>query len=388
MTKEYDIVIIGAGMVGLLCANLLQDSGLRIAICEVEPLKKEMISDEYDLRVSAINKNSQILLEKVGCWQTIQHYRLGCYDTMDIWEQKGEYELKFFAADSAQDYLGYIVENSILRNVLLDGLSPDIDIISPIKFTDVIEGDMVQLLAENDVRLKSALVIGADGGNSWLRSAVGIDIKTYSYQQHAIVATVKTEYSHQNTAYQCFLSTGPLAFLPLDNEYLSSIVWSIDDIEAKRLFELDVVAFSKELSQVVESRLGKCELVSLKKMFPLRMRHANEYVKPGIALIGDALRTIHPLAGQGVNLGFHDAQVLAGIIKTAFNQHKDFASLYNLKKYQRARKSETLAMIVAMEFFKQAFASERLEAARGAIIKRLNNYTWVKNFFIEQASGL
>lgn len=388
MIKEYDIVIIGAGMVGLLCANLLQDTGLRIAICEVESLKKENMGDDYDLRVSAINKNSQQLLEKIQCWSAVENQRLGCYDQMDIWESAGDYELKFFAADSAQDYLGYIVENSILRNVLLDALSPDIDIISPIKFTEVVEGDIVQLLAEDNLQLKAKLVIGADGGNSWLRCAVGIDIKTYSYQQHAIVATVKTEYSHQKTAYQCFLPTGPVAFLPLDNEYFSSIVWSVDDSEAKRLFELDAMEFSRELSRVGESRLGKCELVSFKKIFPLRMRHANDYVKPGIALVGDALRTIHPLAGQGVNLGFHDAQILAKIIKTALAQHKDFASLYNLKKYQRARKSETLAMIVAMEFFKQAFASERLKVARGAIIKRLDNYTWVKNIFIENASGI
>lgn len=390
MNQDYDIMIVGAGMVGLACARLLADTGLRIGICETQEISLPELNDDYDLRVSALNKNSQQLIQTIGCWDAIQSLRSGPYDKMHVWDQADAFQLDFSAAELAQDYLGYIVENSIIRKALHDNLPQNIEWLCPIKLTSVVEtDDRIQLITEDGQVYQTKLVIGADGGHSWLRQQVGIEVKTYPYQQQAIVATVKTALAHQQTAYQCFLTTGPLAFLPLDNAYHSSIVWSADDAFAKQLLALPKIEFAAELSAIMSSRLGSVELVSEIKFFPLHMRHANEYVKSGVALMGDAVRTIHPLAGQGVNLGFRDAMDLAAVIKTAINKKHNFASVSTLKKYQRARKSQTIAMIVAMEFFKQAFAKQgdKFSKLRNNIIGKMNRYEILKGFFAKIASG-
>ena len=241
MKTGYDIVIIGAGMVGLVCAHLLKNVGLSIAIVEAHSLTTEWPREDYDLRVSALNKHSQRLLEKMGCWQAIQSMRVGPYEQMQVFDQADEYELNFSAAAFAEDYLGYIVENSVIRHALLDRLPATIDIIAPATLQSF--ADQQLILADGTI-LQATLFIGADGGNSWFRQLAGINIKTYSYEQQAIVATVNTAKPHQQTAYQCFLPTGPVALLPFDHAYYSSLVWSADNEYASQLLSMPAAEFS------------------------------------------------------------------------------------------------------------------------------------------------
>ncbi len=386
MKTHYDITIIGAGMVGLVCAHLLKDSGLSIAVIESNSINVTWPIEGYDSRVSALNKNSKKLLDDIDCWQRIQAMRVGVYDKMNIWEQQADYQLDFNAAELADDYLGYIVENSVIRKALLDSMPDNIDMLCPIKLTAIKEQT---LIVHDGAPITSDLIIGADGSNSWTRTQCGIESKQYGYKQHAIVATVKSQQSHQQTAYQVFLPTGPLAFLPLDNVNYSSIVWSVDDDYAKQLLALQKENFDAELTKSIGNKLGNSCVVSELKSFPLYMRHANDYVKSGMALIGDAVRSIHPLAGQGVNLGFKDAQVLADTILVAQKKQQKISSLHTLKKYQRARKSQSIAMIIAMEFFKQVFSTstQHVKRLREKTIQTINKQQLLKQFFSKVASG-
>jgi 2-octaprenylphenol hydroxylase len=387
MQKNYDIIIVGAGMVGLMLAQLLKNSGLHIALLEASSEQPAWPGEDYDNRVSALNKNSQLLLQQVGCWQAIQAMRVSPYHKMQVWEQNGDYQLKFNAADNADDYLGYIVENTVIRKALLDALPNTIDLICPANIIAIASNSITLASGE---QLKTKLIVAADGAKSWVRKQFNFEVATYSYQQQAIVATVKTEQAHNLTAYQCFLTTGPLAFLPLDNQHYSSIVWSADEQIATQLLDLPEAEFEQALAEAFEHTLGKITLQSKPQKYPLRMRHATDYVKAGIVLMGDALRTMHPLAGQGVNFGFKDAQTLAEIILAAHAKQRDFASLHNLKKYQRARKLETVAAIVAMEFFKQIFSetSPRLKQYRKQIMMFIQGNDFIKHQFTQIASGV
>ncbi|MBX9705636.1 MAG: FAD-dependent monooxygenase, partial [Gammaproteobacteria bacterium] len=276
------------------------------------------------------------------------------------------------------------------REVLLTAMPDNITLLSAVKLQQChVTEDSVQFTDDQGQVYQAQLAIAADGANSWLRQQAGISVTQYPYQQRAIVATIKTELPHQNTAYQCFLATGPVALLPLDNAHHCSLVWSADTEYAEQLLAQSDAEFNRALSAVVESHLGKVQCVSQRLSFPLQMRHADTYVQPRIALIGDAIRTIHPLAGQGVNLGLQDAHALAHIITKAVAAKRDFASEQQLKKYQRARKSASLAMIVAMEFFKQAFArqDEKLKSLRHKTISTIEKRQWLKRLFAAVAQG-
>lgn len=386
MQKQYDIIIVGAGMVGLMLAHLLKETGLNIAILEAKDHYPAWPRDGYDSRVSALNKHSQNLLHQIDCWHAICAMRTGPYDKMQVWEPEGDYQLIFDAADEGKDYLGHIVENSVIRKALLDNLPNHIALYCPVILTAINEQGVT---LNNNETLQAKLIVAADGANSWVRSNAGFELTTYSYQQQALVATVKTEKPHNLTAYQNFLPTGPLAFLPLDDAHTSSIVWSADEQVAQQLLAQSQAEFEAALTNAFEHKLGNVSLQSERFSYPLHMRHAIDYVKPGIALVGDALRTIHPLAGQGVNLGFKDAQVLAETILNSVEAQRDFASLRYLKKYQRARKPQTLAAIVAMEFFKQAFSVEHnsLKAKRKSVIELIQKNQWTKNLLSKVASG-
>jgi 2-octaprenylphenol hydroxylase len=239
------------------------------------------------------------------------------------------------------------------------------------------------------LQFKTKLVIAADGANSVIRDLANIELNTWEYHHTAIVSTVTFELSHQNTAWQCFLANGPLAFLPLKEENVCSIVWSTTPNHAKELLELNDKEFCLQLTKAFESRLGNIVEATKRFHFPLRMRHAKNYVKNNLVLIGDSAHTIHPLAGQGVNLGLSDAKVLAGVILEALQKNRDYSALHTLRKYERARKTNNVTMLAGIEMIKRLFCSESLLAkkVRGFGLSNVNRLTHLKNFFASYAMG-
>ncbi|MEX0614980.1 MAG: FAD-dependent monooxygenase, partial [Methylophaga sp.] len=217
----------------------------------------------------------------------------------------------------------------------------------------------------------------------------GIKSRAWAYHQQGLVAVVETEHPHQQCARQHFLPGGPLAFLPLNNPHQCSIVWSLPDTEAEHQKNVDDLAFCEQLASAFDFRLGSVQLLSERAAFPLNLQHAEMYVKPGLALVGDAAHSVHPLAGQGVNLGFQDAKVLADILLKAHQQGRPLGSLHTLKKYQRARLAENTLMQLSMDGLNRLFANQfpGLAGIRQLGLKQVNRLSFIKNMLIKQAAG-
>ena len=390
---NYDVVIVGSGIVGATAAlALAKNSSLKIALLDAKTSPAHERKTEYDFRVSALSSASKNILENLSAWNLIEKKRVSSYQKMSVWNTPGHGEISFDCEHINQPALGYIVEDSVTRASLLEEISrcPTIDVISPIKLISLNETEKnIELTAENQITLSAKLVIGADGAHSWIREKAGIELKTRSYQHTAIVATVESELPHETTARQRFLPQGPLAFLPLDRPNFSSIVWSTSPSEAEELLSLSDIDFCKRLSDAFDYRLGNITHTDSRHAFPLVMRHAKNYVRPRIALIGDAAHTVHPLAGQGVNLGLLDAASLAEVIHAAHKKNRDIGSFATLRRYERWRKSDTIAMLTMVEGLKQLFASEKrlIQTIRDTGINFSNQFLLIKNFFANYAVG-
>jgi len=397
--KEYDIVIVGGGVVGLLFACALQQmdttqNKLRVAVIDCNDLDKQAeLAEDYDARVFALNLATQNILRHLGLWDEIEKIRVSPFHHMRVWDEGGDGLIEFDSADIAYDRLGYIVEQRALLKPALEKLKKtfDVDLCYPrtiSQYTRVDENIEVEL--DNGDVFRTRLLVGADGANSSVRQFAGIEKTGWSYEQTAIVATVKTEKHHDYTAAQRFLSTGPLAFLPLVDG-LSSIVWSADTAAAEDLLALDDQAFCEQLEQAFESHLGAVELKTPRAAFPLRLQHSKQYVQAGIALIGDAAHTVHPLAGQGVNLGIMDAAMLAQVLSKAIADKEfnpgDYALL---RKYERSRKSENMIMMGVMDGFKKLFGSSwrPVQHIRSLGLQLGNRSPTFKNMVMRKALGL
>ena len=384
---RYDVLIVGGGMVGLTLANLLRDSGLQIGVLEkFEP----RVSDEIDIRVSAINRASLAIFESIGAWQEMVE-RAGVYHDMHVWDSTGAGMIHFDAAEAGLDALGYIIENTVIQQALQRSLetAENIDWICPVTINSIKLGDDIQQLHLDDGRiLECRLLVGADGSRSQVRAAAGIEFERVSYGQRAIVCTVETEQPHAETAWQCFTPDGPLAFLPLVNGQ-SSIVWSLEENKVDAMLVLDETAFCRELEQAFEYQLGTVKLVSPRAAFPLGHGHVDQYVQNGLALVGDAAHNIHPLAGQGANLGFLDAAALAEVIMQAHTANRQWSALHTLRKYERARKGENQLMESAMTGFKLLFSNDSpvLSTARNAGLVLVDQAPLIKQFFMRHALG-
>jgi len=388
MKSSYDVVIVGGGIVGLTLACSLAKSGLSIAIFEKQKPSLD-IGDDYDLRVSAINQKSQDIFKSLTVWKTIQAIRVSPFREVRVWDSSGGGAIHFDSANLARAEMGHIVENRVMQKVLLEEAAnfKNIDLVAPVQLKSL--GDDSIELDSGEV-IKFQLIVGADGACSWVRDQKDIAMNERSYGHHALVATVEIEKSHQQTAWQRFLKTGSLAFLPLDNEHFCSIVWADEPNTIERLKKLGKKDFKQELEDAFESRLGKIKSVSDRASFPLFMRHAKQYVMPRMALIGDAAHTIHPLAGQGLNLGIADAFELAKVVQSAIDAERDFADFLNLRKYERQRKSDNVAMIFAMDGLKYLFASQfaPVKWARNVGLNMTNALNPVKNIIMKKVLGL
>jgi len=300
--KQYDIVIVGGGMVGSALACALAPSQerkkIKIALIEGRKADTNWSADSFDMRVSAITRASQQLLEKLGVWESMCELRVSPYAEMIVWDATGSGSIHFDCADIGEPNLGHIIENRVISHALMKQAEQfeNIDLFCPASPKRLLlHTDRAQLELEDGMVLESDLLVGADGGNSWIRQQAGIQVHTRTYNQQALVTTVKTEHYHQETAWQRFLPTGPLAFLPLTDGY-SSIVWSTTPEQANELLELDEATFKTTLAEAFEHKLGDITEVGPRASFPLKGQHAKHYVKPHLALVGDAAHTIHPLA--------------------------------------------------------------------------------------------
>ncbi|XKH01844.1 FAD-dependent monooxygenase [Marinobacter nauticus] len=397
--SHFDVVIAGGGMIGSAVALGLAHQGWRVALVESEtvetllqPTKPADTVEDFEPRVSAISLASQRLLESVGVWSRIAAQRHCDYRKMTVWDGDGTGRIHFDAAELYATSLGTIIENRHIVRGLFQALADSsVTVFDGVRVSRWLRGWGVEL---DDHRVITAdLVVGADGGHSRLRQWAGLATREWDYDHQAIVCTVKTAQSHQFTAWQRFSQTGPLAFLPLSNEqgddHFCSIVWSQQTDEARRLMALDDDAFDAELSRAFEGQLGELEAVSRRFAFPLRQRHAKDYIAEGLALVGDAAHTIHPLAGQGANLGFGDVQVLLDELAKARKAGLPAGDALVLARYQRRRKGDNLTMMAAMEGFKQLFARDELPVRwmRNAGMRVLDRMDGIKNKVAAMAMG-
>lgn len=399
----FDIVVVGAGMVGASFAARVASTnwgaGLRIGVLEASPFVMPDLSQTFDPRVVALTEVSRQLLSDVGVWQQIASRRTCPYRHMEVWEADGTGHIEFDCAEVRQPSLGHIVENALIVEALLQRLEalPNVTLLCPAKVTGLErlekDGSVVIELADGG-RVTTQLVAAADGARSRVRELCGLQLRQWDYGHQAIVTTITIEREHNFTARQRFLPEGPLAFLPLQDEqgdcHRCSIVWSQQSEKAKELMALDEAEFCRALGQASDHCLGEITAVDKRYCIPLWQRHAVDYVLPGIALLGDAAHTIHPLAGQGVNLGFQDAITLAEEIQRSLSRGLSPGELSGLKRYQRRRKPHNLGMMATMEGFKRLFESQAmpLRLLRNDGMKLANQLGPLKNQLVRQAMGL
>lgn len=396
METRADLLIVGAGMVGSALALALRDSGLNILVVDGGPLTvKPFVADApFEARVSALSIASQRILERLGVWDGIVARRVSPYSDMHVWDGSGTGKVHFSASSVHAEVLGHIVENLVVQDALVERLhDSDIGLLADARLEQMRHSGDDWLLTLSDGRtLRAPLVVAADGANSTVRRMTGTATREWDYLHHAIVTSVRTADSHRKTAWQRFTDDGPLAFLPLDREgeHWCSIVWSVTPEQSERLMKLDDERFCRELEIAFEGCLGQVISADSRVCVPLRQRHAKRYVAPGLALIGDAAHTIHPLAGQGVNLGFLDAAVLAEVLRSAVERGERLADERVLSRYERRRMPHNLALMAAMEGFERLFQADALPVRllRNAGLKMVDHSAEAKALFVRQALGL
>lgn len=396
METRADVLIVGAGMVGSALALALQNSGLRILLLDGGPMTVTPFTADapFEARVSALSIASQRILQRVGAWSGIEGRRVSPYSDMQVWDGSGTGQLHFCASSVHAEHLGHIVENRVVQDALLDCLhDSEIGLLANARLEQLRHsGDDWLLTLADGRQLRTPLVIAADGAHSAVRRLAGCATREWDYLHHAIVTSVRCDRPHAETAWQRFTDDGPLAFLPLqrDGEHWCSIVWSTTPLQAERLMALDDEAFCRSLEQAFEGRLGAVLAADPRVCVPLRQRHAKRYVEKGLALIGDAAHTIHPLAGQGVNLGFLDAAVLAEELLAALARGERLADPRVLSRYERRRMPHNLALMAAMEGFERLFQADPLplRLLRNTGLKWVDHSAAAKALFVRQALGL
>ena len=392
-----DLIIVGAGMVGSALALALQDQGLDILLVDGGPLSVEPFAPQapFEPRVSALSVASQRILERLGVWSGIAARRACAYGEMQVWDGSGTGSIHFSAASVHAEVLGHIVENRVVQDALLERLhDSSIGLLANARVEQLRRSGDGWLLSLTDGReLRAPLLIAADGANSAVRRLAGCATREWDYLHHAIVTSVRCAKPHQATAWQRFTDDGPLAFLPLEGpegEHWCSIVWSVTPSEAERLMALDDGDFRRALGFAFEHRLGEVLQADERLCIPLRQRHAKRYVAEGLALVGDAAHSIHPLAGQGVNLGFLDVAVLAEVLLHAATRGERLSDVKVLSRYERRRMPHNLAMMAAMEGFERLFQADPLplRLLRNSGLNWVDSLPEAKALFVRQALGL
>lgn len=387
----YDVVIAGGGMVGAALACALGDSGLKVAVLEQrEPSPPP--AQAFDQRVSAVTLASVAIFQAVGAWDAMKH-RIAPVREMKVFDATGTGSIHFDAAEMGEACLAYIIENSLMQSALVERLHhfTNIHYLCPVEIETLeLNPDAAMLTLKDGRQLNARLLVGADGAQSRVRELAGIERHRHVLNQISIVATVTTEKPHADTAWQRFLPTGPLAFLPLPEAHTCSIVWSADSTRADALMTLDDAAFLAELQTAFGDTLGQIKTVSPRAVFPLALSLAKSYVAERLALIGDAAHTVHPLAGQGMNLGYLDAASLAEVLLDAAAEKKDIGTTRVLRRFERWRKGDNMATVSITGGFRYLFSNEipGVRELRNLGLSLTDAATPIKNLIMRRASGL
>jgi 2-octaprenylphenol hydroxylase len=395
---DFDIVVVGGGMVGACVAALLAEqrevADLRIAVLEAKPPTLPPSSSDIDLRVSAVSPASQHILEAAHAWSKIAAAALSPYTEMTVWDAtarpRGSGSIHFSASATGEPYLGYIVENKRIQWALYE--SPAFRRVTLLRaeLTQLEFEDERVLISLSDGRqIGAALVVGADGADSISRRLAGIETSGWNYEQRAFVTHVATEMPHARTAWQRFLPPGPIAFLPL-HDGRSSIVWTTSPEHAQHLLECSPDELGRELTSALDGTLGDVTASAARAQFPLRLVHARNYCRERFVLVGDAAHAVHPLAGQGVNLGLLDAAALVELITAARRSGTDWTERSLLRRYERWRKSENAVALALVDGLNRLFSnsSAPLTWARRVGLSFVDRSDFAKRFLIGRAMGL
>jgi 2-octaprenyl-3-methyl-6-methoxy-1,4-benzoquinol hydroxylase len=391
MKTDVDIAVIGAGAVGLAAALMAAKLGLRVALVEAHA-PAAWQSDKPDLRVYALALDNQALLENLGVWPAVKARRAEPYAAMTVFDEVQGSPLRFNAGELGRSHLGHIVENNALVEALWQALHPlkNVSLHCPDKIRSVSnQEDSVILALQSGAEISAGIAIGADGARSRVRDLVGIETSAHDYAQKGLVAFVKTGLSHQQTAWQRFLSTGPLAFLPF-GEGICSIVWTLPDERADALLQADAGSFCRALDSAFAGTLGKSELVSERAAFPLRRQLAKTMMQGRTLLLGDAAHAVHPLAGQGVNLGLRDVAALQEVFIAAKATGADPLALNALQRWARQRFSDNAMAAYAFENINRVFSNDNfaLSLLRGPLLGAGDKITPLKNAMARYAAGI
>ncbi len=355
MSSDCDIVVVGGGIVGLAAFSALRAGGFDVRLIERAELGPTAAADEWDPRVYAITEASASLLASLGVWQGFDKQRISAISEMQVWDRSPARALRFSAVDRQAEQLGWIIEHRQIAQGLLDAAHRD-----EIYFSREVRGleladDHAELKLSDQSVLRTRLVIGAEGSNSNIREMAGIEVSSGSYHSRALVCHVETSRQHHGAALQRFLTSGPLALLPLADGR-RSLVWSTTDAQATQLLELDDRRFCAALEECFQSSAGQIRAATKRISFPLKVLHAQDYVAERCALIGDSAHVIHPLAGQGLNLGLADVAEMAATLIAARDAGRDWSALRTLRKYGRARHAENLEMLALTDALNRAFS--------------------------------
>lgn len=382
--RRFDAVVVGGGAVGAATALALMRAGVATALVERGEAPASFDARNYDLRVYALSPGSIRFLDELGVWSDIAGQRSCAYESMLVWEDNLAQALSFGAEESRVPQLGHIVENKLLLSALWRQMA-GVTLFESMQLAGW-SADVggVHLRLGDGSELEARVLIAADGADSAVRAKAGIDCTTWPYPQQAVVCHVQTALPHRRIAYQRFLPTGPLAFLPI-SDGRSSIVWS--STEAWLLQTLSDAEFLTALNAAAQGVLGEIKACTARVTFPLRLLHAQQYVKERLALVGDAAHVIHPLAGQGVNLGLADAQALAEVLGAAKSAGRDLGRLRLLKQYERARRADTLEMLALTEglFRMYSHGGRPATALRRSGMEAVQRLRLLRQFFVQRA---
>ena len=385
-----DVAVVGGGMVGTAAALALARAGFSTALLEARAPAAWDADAEVDLRVVGLAPSSVMLLDELGVWTSIREARAGPYSHMHVWDAESGAAIDFDAADEGRDRLGYIVENNLVQWMLWQALeAAGVRRMCPVAVKGFeAREDRIQLELADGGTLAAGVLVAADGAASPLRQLAGIGTRGRDYAQRAVVAHVATERPHENTAWQRFLPGGPLALLPLADGR-SSVVWSLPEAEARRVLALDEQGFRDELGVASDFRLGRIVAATPRAAFPLKLQLAERYQADRFVLLGDAAHAVHPLAGQGVNLGLRDVAELRDTLVDARAAGRDIGAVHVLRRYARRRRSADTLDALGFDALARIYAwqSPALIAARSVGVRLLDRLTPLKRKLSEHAAG-